>query len=174
MKDREKEAEGGFSDLIYKGSSKVVTWRQKYGTDIFELIMHKGNFCSRAPCAIDSCVQILSCATAAFANRSLCPWSMLGWKIKGPGIKSALFSDAAKGRRAVNIDWRIYGRWMPVLRSVEGKYDQSKANTTPLRQLRLAPSWAGGKRQKLKAPGILCDTRCIINVLKHVSQLKDQ
>ena len=25
MKDREKEAEGGFSDLIYKGSSKVVT-----------------------------------------------------------------------------------------------------------------------------------------------------
>ena len=94
--------------------------------------------------------------------------SMLGWKIKGPGIKSALFSGAAKGRRAVNIDWRIYGRWMPVLRSVEGKYDQSKANTTPLRQLRLAPSWAGRKRQKLKAlgNGILCGAICIINVFE--------
>ena len=33
----------------------------------------KGEFCSRAPFAIDSCAQILSCATAAFANRSLCP-----------------------------------------------------------------------------------------------------
>ena len=73
--------------------------------------------------AISSKAQISSCATAA---SPLCARSMLGWEMKGRGIKSALFSGAAKGRRAVNIDWWIYG---PAAACVGGKYDQSEANT---------------------------------------------
>ena len=98
--------------------------------------------------AISSWAQISSCATDAFATRPLCSRSMRGSKMKGRGIKSALFSGAPQKGGSLSI---LTGGFMGLGRSLcRGQiWRQSRANTaTPLRQLRFAQ--VGRQKDQLK------------------------
>ena len=99
--------------------------------------------------AISSWAQISSCATDAFATRPLCSRSMRGSKMKGRGIKSALFSGAPQKGGSLSI---LTGGFMGLARQClcRGQiWRQSRANTaTPLRRLRFAQ--VGRQKDQLK------------------------